>query len=220
MFVRAVFVVCAVFAFAGCSLVVSTTGLTGEQPPADAAADRGSAQASDAREAATLPPPRDAEDGGADALAEADAPDDRALWPVNGHRYEVRIYPSAISWTAARDDAAMSGGHLATITSADEDGFVASILVGRTVAFDGAYGPWIGAYQPDPAADDGGLEPAGGWAWVTDEPWSYTDWNAGEPNNSGDVEQYAHYYDSEHPRWNDVSESGDQGIRSAVIEYE
>ena len=31
----------------------------------------------------------------------------------------------------------------------------------------------------------GGDEPAGGWQWVTGEPWVYTNWGpTGEPNNS------------------------------------
>jgi len=27
------------------------------------------------------------------------------------------------------------------------------------------------------------LEPDGGWQWITGEPWVYTNWDIGEPNN-------------------------------------
>jgi len=35
-------------------------------------------------------------------------------------------------------------------------------------------------------------EPAGGWKWVTGEPWAYTNWHvpSGQPDNSGGREEY------------------------------
>ena len=38
---------------------------------------------------------------------------------------------------------------------------------------------WIGGYQPS-----GSPEPAGNWTWVTGEPWTFSAWWPGEPNNS------------------------------------
>ena len=39
---------------------------------------------------------------------------------------------------------------------------------------------WLGAYQPDPMSRTNE-----GWTWITGEPWEFTRWNAGEPNDFG-----------------------------------
>jgi hypothetical protein len=43
----------------------------------------------------------------------------------------------------------------------------------------------MGAYQDRTAPDYS--EPSGGCRWVTGEPWGYTDWFPGEPNNDSNV---------------------------------
>ena len=48
-------------------------------------------------------------------------------------------------------------------------------------------GPWFGGYQDLSSPDYS--EPAGGWSWVTGEPWSYTNWAKGEPNNASGLWQ-------------------------------
>ncbi len=104
----------------------------------------------------------------------------QVLNPVNGHYYDAVQVPGGISWSQA-DAAARSSfflgwrGHLATITGAAENSF---ILGSFPAVLDGY---WLGGYQ-DPLAPDYG-EPAGGWRWVTWEPWQYTNWCCGEPND-------------------------------------
>ncbi|MCA9518632.1 MAG: hypothetical protein KC635_27035, partial [Myxococcales bacterium] len=98
--------------------------------------------------------------------------------PTNGHWYAV-IAGSYPSWDAARTAAAALShngfaGHLATITSAEE-----SAWIGANLGF-GRY--WIGGYQ-DLAAPDY-EEPGRGWRWVTGEPFGYTNYGAGEPDDS------------------------------------
>jgi hypothetical protein len=66
--------------------------------------------------------------------------------------------------------------HLATITSQAEN--VAIINLAPS-----AVGSWIGAYQNK--ASPSFSEPAGGWEWVTGEPWVFSNWGAGEPNDGG-----------------------------------
>jgi len=88
----------------------------------------------------------------------------------NGHKYWVVEEPG-ISWEAAQEIAVNSGGYLATITSPEEQAFIEENL--PLVWY-----LWIGGYQTAPSND-----PSANWAWVTGEPWSYTNWGPGEPND-------------------------------------
>lgn len=106
-------------------------------------------------------------------------------WPTNGHQYEAFHAPTGLSWAAAYDSCLARGGYLATLTSSAEHAFVYGLVSGRPElwyidGFNNGIGPWLGGMQPT-----GSSEPGGGWRWVTDEPWSYTGWSPGEPNNSG-----------------------------------
>ena len=103
--------------------------------------------------------------------------------PANGHYYE--LIDSNLTWYDARDAAAGMSyngmqGHLATITSSGENNFVLNEWpdLGEDFEF------WIGG--TDEASEDD-------WEWITDEPWSYTNWNSGEPNDSGDGEDCLNY---------------------------
>ena len=67
-------------------------------------------------------------------------------------------------------------GHLVTLTSSGEVGFVVALLQGGNAL--------IGGYQDRSAANYS--EPGGGWRWVTNEPMTWTNWAGGEPNNYWD----------------------------------
>src|SRR5438128_7165567 len=60
-------------------------------------------------------------------------------------------------------------------------------------------------------------EPASGWRWVTGEPWSYTDWGAGQPDNGSGIEHYLGYFLGK--QWNDFTTSN-PGIHGYVVEFE
>jgi hypothetical protein len=136
------------------------------------------------------------------------------LNPVNGHYYEL-IGPSPMTWTQARDIAAGRSfmgmqGYLATVTSFAEQGFVNAHFTGQDA--------WIGGYQlDDQSATDG-------WQWVTGEPWSYTNWDGGEPNDCCDVgdpvedneENYLMLNNDAF--WNDQYTDG--SLDYALVEYE
>ena len=99
----------------------------------------------------------------------------------NGHVYAVVPVSGGIGWTQAKLAARQRGcgWHLATLTSAAEDKFLARLVAaaGAQVMV-GRYGPWLGGYQHNSKA-----EPKGGWAWVTGEAFTYVHWAASEPNN-------------------------------------
>src|SRR5512139_2788696 len=79
----------------------------------------------------------------------------------NGHSYE--LIDATINWDGANAAAISAGGHLATITSAEENQFITNVLGnGISDLSSPIYYHWIGGYQPD-----GSVEPAGGWSWVT-----------------------------------------------------
>lgn len=133
----------------------------------------------------------------------------------NGHHYLVVVGVSAVSWSEARTLAVEAGGHLATLTSADEAAFVEALLAEVEGAYFEGEGPWIGAYQPLP---NGGNEPDGGWVWITGEPWEYAGWAEGQPDNGGSHEHYAHFWRK--LGWNDGILSGNGRVFSYVVEFE
>jgi hypothetical protein len=102
----------------------------------------------------------------------------------NGHYYDIVSVPAGISWTDASIAAFGAGGYLATVTSGAENAFIYNNLVDNPVYWNqepggSNLGPWLGGYQ----TSDNGSQPADNWTWVTAEPFSYTNWHSGEPNN-------------------------------------
>lgn len=97
----------------------------------------------------------------------------------NGHYYEFGKGIGLTWYDADRVARSKSfhgmAGHLVTVNTRQEQQF----LVERVQR--GYPHLWYGAYQDLNALDY--KEPGGGWRWVTGEPWLFTNWGAGEPNN-------------------------------------
>ncbi len=113
----------------------------------------------------------------------------------NGHWYEIIRDTSSpyMTWTEAKNAAESASylgmqGHLATLTSQNENDFVGNTTF-LGASYHALYGDnvWIGGFQYDKAD-----EPDGHWSWVTGETWSWTNWEPGTPNNGGphNVEDY------------------------------
>jgi len=147
------------------------------------------------------------------------------LWPAdeggNGHAYQGGPVGQLIPWTSAERAARLAGGYLATITSQQENDFVFGLIgpdpaCWRVLTAELYMGPWLGGYQPA-----GAPEPAGGWLWVTGEPFAYTAWLPVEP--SGPNEDRLHYMGREgspDAAWNDQPNSHDWGPMSYLVEYD
>lgn len=97
------------------------------------------------------------------------------------HWYEVVYVPSMnLNWYQNAYLAQEAGGYIACITTEEENAFVFSLVTDEKYwwAFpeDGGHygikiGPNLGGYQPE-----GSVEPAGGWSWLSGEPWEYSNW--------------------------------------------
>ena len=103
---------------------------------------------------------------------------------TNGHCYKAVLAPG-LSWSDAQDSCEARGGHLATISSAEENAFVFSLVSGNNAfwyldTYGNGLGPWLGGYQTS-----GSQEPDGGWQWVTGETFTFTYWETDQPDNAG-----------------------------------
>ncbi len=115
-------------------------------------------------------------------------------WTYNGHHYLI-VNKDNLSWSTANQICEAIGGHLVTITSAEEQ---ASVEENNSKDLD----LWIGGYE----------ESTNVWAWVTGEKWDYTNWGEGEPNNM-DNEHYAAVWPKQ---WNDMA-NGNKGEQCGFI---
>ncbi len=106
----------------------------------------------------------------------------------NSHTYA--IYYGSMTWDAAKKWCEDNGGHLVTITSADEQAFIESFNEGYDYL-------WIGAYREQ--REDWV------WKWVTGEAWDYTNWAEGEPNDSPNVVPGENCVTLWPMEWNDLS---------------
>lgn len=98
----------------------------------------------------------------------------------NGHSYYRST--GSMTWTDARQACINMGGHLVTSTSLAENNFLFSLWPNG----------WIGLTDE---------QTEGVWKWVTGEPYSWSYWNGGEPNNAGN-EDYIQFVGG--GRWNDL----------------
>jgi hypothetical protein len=127
--------------------------------------------------------------------------------PTNGNYYYL-LSPNI--WTASEAEAESIGGTLAIIKNADEQKWVFSTFN----AYDGVnhVGIWIGLHR---------TTLGGPFAWVTGATLDYTNWNQGEPNNVGGIENCVHMCsgDSTAPgTWNDLPDNTFNDRKYGVVE--
>jgi len=107
----------------------------------------------------------------------------------NGHKYEV--IDNSTTWTEAKDDCEKRGGHLATISSKEEQIFIRDLLVKQNNK--NFY--WIGGYYEK-----------GKWQWVTGENFKFTNWIPGQPDRKNGANKIS--ISSSKPYWTDSGKPG------------
>lgn len=118
--------------------------------------------------------------------------DAKVLNPSNGHYYDIVPIPANFTWHQARDSCFAMGGYLATVTDQEEQDFIYSVLLS-------VVSPecWLGG------TDEGN---EGIWNWVNGEPFNFTYWYQGEPNDANGGEDYTSLVTGWSGRWNDSRE--------------
>ena len=117
----------------------------------------------------------------------------------DGHRY--KLYDLPLTWEQAKDYCEKQGGHLMTVTSAEEQQIAEELL---TEGGKNSY--WLGGHLSDDSA----------WKWVTDESFDYGNWASGQPDNFRSNENALMVYRKANPmssssgfgKWNDLSDDG------------
>ncbi|MCK4412604.1 MAG: hypothetical protein KAY32_03575, partial [Candidatus Eisenbacteria sp.] len=122
---------------------------------------------------------------------------DPILWEANGHLYEQ--VAQFATWEEASSIAASRiwldvPGYLATATSQEEVAFICSQVASSGYVL-------LGGFQDPPGSD-----PEANWRWVTEEPWGYTNWDPGQPDDATGPESFLLMY-TPSGDWADVGAS-------------
>lgn len=115
----------------------------------------------------------------------------------NGHYY--RIVTTEVTWGQANSGATADGAYLATVTSQDEENFIANLPGWSHVR----YGVWTGGQSLDV-----NLQDSSHWSWTTGpeagSDFTYMAWRSGEPNGWGDDTVSYMVIEDRGADWNDV----------------
>lgn len=108
-----------------------------------------------------------------------------------------QAYDIGMTWDDAKAYCEARGQHLATITSAADQAAAAQVVEKGTME---SY--WLGAEEVN-----------GTWSWITGQDFGYTNWDASEPNGSGDrLQMYRSIHGSPVANgWDDTFADGDHG---------
>ena len=118
-----------------------------------------------------------------------------------GHRYA--LYSGSKKWSDAKSYCESMGGHLVTITSAEEQAFIESLNTDDLSL-------WIGGYRDSQFV----------WHWVTGEAWSYTHWGDGEPNDSTAVVSDENCLAIWPAYWNDLNDLNTYETNGFICEWD
>ena len=127
--------------------------------------------------------------------------DNRPFEPNGEHQY--KIFYDTLTWEEAKAACEAKGGHLATITSEEEQQKLNLYNAGN-------HNLWIGGCK----------NAEGQWCWVTGEPWEYENWGDGEPNNSSNVVEGENCVAMWPEKWNDLASGNIYEQSGYICEWE
>ncbi len=121
---------------------------------------------------------------------------------------KYKLIDTGLTWNEAESYCESMGGHLAIITTEEEQKIIENLLQGGTK---NSY--WIGGYKS-----------GNSWVWLNGEKFSYTNWAPGQPDNntsSGKGENHLMIYRVANPNskgsafglWNDLYHNGTCGTQ-------
>jgi Ca2+-binding RTX toxin-like protein len=116
--------------------------------------------------------------------------------PYFAYNGKFYLLSNAATWKEAQAQAVTLGGNLVTVNDAAENQFLVN-------TFGGTEGLWIGL--TDEVTE-------GTFKWANGEAVTYTNWSPGQPDNFTGIEDYAHLNIVAAGKWNDLSNSGLNGI--------
>lgn len=131
--------------------------------------------------------------------------------PLKKKEHTYQVFETSMTWSEAQAYCESLGGYLACITSAEEEALIESLI-----ADGGKKQYWLGGYR----------DSNNNFVWVTGEPFSYSKWDAIEPNDYRNNESYVQIlrepnpavYGSKAYHWNDINNentiSGETGYFS------
>ena len=123
---------------------------------------------------------------------------------IDDHSYAC--YFGCESWEQARDYCESVGGHLATVTSQEENDALYAFAL--SCGYDNVY---IGYSD---------IDSEGVWHWVNGEESGYTNWSEGEPNGFTLSENYAVMVDGGYWNDGDYSPRNENGLVSYICEWD
>lgn len=150
-------------------------------------------------------------------ICEYGSEDEKNVLEFGGHQYKL-YNENSMTWEEANAFCEEQGGHLVTITSADEQ----DAIYQYAKQFDVHSDIWIGISD---------AEVEGDWShWITGEEVTFTNWGTGEPDNYQGIEQdygvicmehkSGSGYDVQPGQWDDIAENGETASGFFICEWE
>ena len=133
-----------------------------------------------------------------------------------------KLMDDHLTWAEARAACEEAGGHLVTITSAEEQSFISDIieehLAGQATD---VHHYWLGGTDEESESR---------WKWITGEAWDYSNWGDNQPNDGvNDINKEGQDYleiqltrgdqgSGEYLRWNDINNAGTSNVKGVSHE--